>query len=210
MSSRDSNSLAASSRSQSQTWRWISGNGNRRRSGRGGRSPPRPTRAGSFTPTLPLAPDQEAVRQHHAHRVPVEATPLPPLVLVPAQQLLGLLVIPLHPMPPVRVLHHPPQGRIRTEVAPGVPPLAIRGILGDQPARPTPPRRRHAPAAQRHEAAPHPALAPLAPRHLSPRPRRLRPGQDIGPSHLPAAPSPRRSRRGRRRRTAGGASPSPP
>src|SRR5512135_807193 len=135
MSSRTSNSLAAARRSQSQTWRWTSGSDNRRRSGRGGKSPPRSSRAGSFLPALPLLPDQEAVRQHHAHRMPMEALPPPALILVPAQQPLGLFVILLHPVSPVRVLHQPLQRHRRPEVAPVVPALAVRGPLPDQPAR---------------------------------------------------------------------------
>src|SRR5512135_1819435 len=141
MSSRNSNSLAASRRSQSQTWRWTSGSVNRCRSGRGGKSPPRSSRAGSFLPPLPLLPDQEAVRQHHAHGVPLEALPQPALILVPAPQSLGLFVILLHPVSPVRVLHQPLQRHLRPEVAPVVPALAVRGLLPNQPARPTPPRR---------------------------------------------------------------------
>src|SRR3954452_11935644 len=117
MISRNSNSLAASSRSPSQTWRWTSGNDSRRRSGRGGKSPPRSSRAGSLLPLLPLAPDQEAVRQHHADRVPVEARPQPPLVLIPAEQPLRFLMILLHPVPAVGVLHHLLQRRVRAEVA---------------------------------------------------------------------------------------------
>src|SRR5439155_17975818 len=136
MSSRDSNSLAASSRSQSQTWRCTSGRDTRRRSGRGGKSPPRSSRAGALLPLLPLMPDQEAVRQHHADRVAVEARPQPPLVLVPAQQPLGFLVILLHPVPPVGILHHLLQRRLRAEVAPEVAPLPIGAILPDQPADP--------------------------------------------------------------------------
>src|SRR3954454_13537383 len=187
MISRNSNSLAASSRSQSQTWRWTSGNDSRRRSGRGGKSPPRSSRAGSSLPLLPLAPDQDAIRQHHTHRMPVEASPQPALILVPAQEPLGLLVILLHPVPPVRVLHHPLQRHRRPKVAPGVPPLAVGAILPDQPARPTPTRRRHPPTAGRNEAPAHPAPAPLPPGHRTPRPRRLRRDQVIGPAHGLAA-----------------------
>src|SRR4051812_46849720 len=58
--------------------------------------------------------------------------PEPALVLVPTQQLLGLLMISLDPVPPVRVLHHPLQGDVRAEVAPVVPPLTVRGVLADQ------------------------------------------------------------------------------
>ena len=155
MNSRDSNSLAASSRSQSQIWRCTSGSDTRRRSGRGGKSPPRSSRAGSLLPLLPLLPDQEAVRQHHAHRVPVEARPQPALILVPAQQPLGLLVVLLHPVPPVRVLHHPLQRHLRPEVAPVVPPLAV--------AR-RPPR-----SASPHDAAP--TTSPASTRSATNRPR---------------------------------------
>src|SRR4051794_14297392 len=145
MSSRDNNSLAASSRSQSQTWRCTSGRDTRRRSGRGGKSPPRPSRAGAPLPLLPLTPDQEAVRQHHADRVPMEARPQPPLVLIPAEQPLGLLMILLHPVSAVGILHHLRQRRARAEVAPEVAPLPIGAILPDQPADPAPAVRPHPP-----------------------------------------------------------------
>src|SRR4051812_20656640 len=151
MNSRNSNSLAPSTRSQSQICRCTSGSGTRRRSGRGGKSPPRSSRAGSLWSSAPLLPDQEAVGQHHAHRVSVESRPQPALILVPAQQLLGLLVISLYPVPPVRVLHHPTQGHLRPEVAPVVTPLAVGGVLTDQPARTTTPRGHHPPAARRDE-----------------------------------------------------------
>ena len=98
MSSRNSNSLAASSRSQSQTWRCTSGSDIRRRSGRGEKGAVVGP-AGSLLSLLPLLSDQKTVRQHHTHRVPVKARPQPPLILVPAQQTFGLLVILLHPMP---------------------------------------------------------------------------------------------------------------
>src|SRR5271166_4414060 len=38
-----------------------------------GKSPPRSARAGSLLPLLPFLPHQEAVGQHHRHRVPVES-----------------------------------------------------------------------------------------------------------------------------------------
>ena len=160
MSSRDNNSLAASSRSQSLICRCTSGSDSLRRSGRGGKSPPRPTRAGSLLSLLPLTPHQETVRQHHTRCMPVEAAPLPALILVPAQQPLGLLVILLHPVPSVRVLHHPLQQRLRTEVAPVVPPLAIRGILADsQPAR----RRPDDVTRQQRTATKRPRIQPWLP-----------------------------------------------
>src|SRR5271165_1989418 len=123
MSSRNTDSLAASWRSQSQICRWISGSVLRRRSARGGKSPPRSARAGSLLPLLPFLPHQEAVGQHHRHRVPVEASPPSALVLVPAQEPLGLLVVLLHPVPPMRVLHHRLQRHPRPEVAPVIPTL---------------------------------------------------------------------------------------
>src|SRR4029079_8428943 len=100
--------------------------------------PPRASRAGALLPPLPLVPDQEAVRQHHADRVPVEARPQPPLVLVPAQQPLRFLVILLHPVPPMRILHHLLQRRVRAEVAPVVTPLLVGAILPGQPAQSAP------------------------------------------------------------------------
>src|SRR3954467_12825015 len=175
MNSRNSNSLAASRRSQSQTWRCTSASDTRRRSGRGGKSPPRAPRAGSLLPLLPLMPDQEAVPQHHAHRVPVEARPQPPLVLVPAQQFLRLLVILLHPVPPVGILHHLLQRRARAEVAPEVAPLPVAAILPDQPADPARAVRPHPPAADRHEPPTRPARSRPPPPASSGPPRTAHP-----------------------------------
>src|SRR5579864_7797663 len=106
MSSCSSNSLAPWWRSQSQIRRWISGSGNRRRSGRGGKSPAGTAPPSLLHPLLVLLPHQEAIGQHHHHRVAVEARPQPPLILVPAQKALGLLVELLHPVSAVRVTHH--------------------------------------------------------------------------------------------------------
>src|SRR5271166_519220 len=153
-----------------------------------GKRAPWSARADSLLSLLPLLPDQKTVRQHYAHRVPVKARPQPSLILVPAQQTFGLFVILLHPMPTMRVLYHPLQRYLRTEVAPVVPPLAVGGILTDQPARTTMPRGRHAPATLPDKAPAHPALASLPPGYRAPRPRRLRPHQDVGPSRRPAAP----------------------
>src|SRR5271166_2416249 len=58
-----------------------------------GKRASRSAHAGSLLALLPLVPDQETVRQHHTHRVPMKARPQPPLVLVPAQQTFGLLVM---------------------------------------------------------------------------------------------------------------------
>src|SRR5947209_19715836 len=97
--------------------------------------------------------------------MPVEARPESALVLVPAQQALGLLMISFHPVSPMGVLHQPLQGQIRPEVAPVIPSLAIGGILADQPARSSPPRRGHPPDPPGDELAAHPAPTPLPPRH---------------------------------------------
>ena len=84
---------------------------------------------GSPLSLLELLPHQETVRQHHQHTVPVETGPQPALILVPAQQFLGFLVKPLHPVPAMRVLHHPHQRRMRPEVAPVVASLAVAADL---------------------------------------------------------------------------------
>src|SRR5215813_4533841 len=125
MRSRSFSSRGACSRSQSQIRRWTSGRDTRLRSGRGGKSPARAPARGYLLPLLPLLDDQETVGQQHQHTVAVKAGPQPALVLVPAQQPLGLLVELLHPVAPVRVLHHLPQGRRGAEVAPVVPPLVL-------------------------------------------------------------------------------------
>src|SRR5262249_3374338 len=119
-----SNSWAAARRNQSPIRRWISGSGRRGRSGRGGKSPALDPTPAHPPPLPPLLPDQEGGCQHHGHSVAVEAGPQPPLVLIPAQQAFGLLVVLLHPVAPVRVAHHRLQPRPRAQVAPVV--LAVR------------------------------------------------------------------------------------
>src|SRR5262249_22230620 len=161
MSSCNSNSTAPWRRSQSQICRCTSGSDTRRRSLRGGKSPPGTAPAGLLRAPVELLPDQEAVGQHHTHPAAVEAPPQPPPVLVPATQPLGLLVVLLHPVPPVRVAHQRLQRRPRPEVAPVV--LALRPgvparLLADQPARPALAIGQDPEAAQGHEAPPQPAL----------------------------------------------------
>src|SRR5215831_1419461 len=166
MAFRASLSRRAASRSQSTTWRCTSGSATRRRSGRGGKRPARTTTPALLLSLLPLPPDQVAVRQHHGHGVAVEPRPQTALVLVPAQQPLGLLVVPLHPVPPVGILGHRGQGHRRTEVAPVVLParlLARRLPLTDEPAEVPAAVGRDAPAPHRREPAPQPALAALPP-----------------------------------------------
>jgi hypothetical protein len=190
MNSRHSNSLAASRRSQSTICRCTSGSDTRRRSGRGGKSPPWATRAGSFRPALPFAPDQKAVRQHHTDGMPVEPLPPPTLILVPAQQPLGLLMKPLHPVPPVRVFHQASQGRIRPQVTPVILPLPFRRLLTDQPAQAAVARGPDPPGAHRDEPAAQPAVTPVTPRDGAPRPRRKGPDPIISPLDRPAVAAP--------------------
>src|SRR3954467_13700833 len=154
-----------------------------------GERAPWPARAGSLLSSSPLVPHQEAVRQHDGHRMAVEARPQPALVLVPPQQPLGLLMILLHPVPPMGVFHQPLKRHVRPESAPVVPPLAIGGVLTDQPAHLAAPRRGHPPGPQGDELPAHPAWAPLPPGDRPPRPRRLRPDQLIGPPGPPAPPA---------------------
>ena len=198
MSSRNSNSLAASSRSQSQIRRWTSGRGRPSAVRPRGKKPGGGVPAGSLLPLLPLLPHQETVRQHHQHRVAVEApstagpgtgpspaTPWPPREL-------------LHPVTPVRVLHHPLQRHFRPEVAPVVLPLASEASspISQPSARRA--RRRHPPAAERDEAAP--SASPCCPRASgsSATSRRLRRQHRLGPpSRAVARSAPPRSRRGR-------------
>src|SRR5512143_1354475 len=171
MNSSAANSRIASRRSQSITWRCTSGSDTRRRSGRGGKRPAGTTTPALLLPLMPLLPDQEAVGQHHTDRMPMEPRPQPALVLVPAQQALGLLGVPLHPVPPVRVLDHRRQRLLRPEVTPVIlllPALTTPRPLPDQPAQPAPALRRHPPATHRREPAPPPAGAPLPPAHGSP------------------------------------------
>src|SRR5512142_146363 len=126
MNSSAPNSRIASRHSQSITWRCTSGSDRRRRSGRGGKRPACPTTPARLLPLLPLLSDQEGVGQHHTDGMPMEPRPQTALVLVPAQQALGLLVVPLHPVPPVRVLDHPRQRLLRPEVTPVI--LRLPGL----------------------------------------------------------------------------------
>ena len=177
MSSRPSHSRTASNRSQSLTWRWTSGSGTRRRSGRGGKSRPRAAGPGARPPQPELLPHQERVRQHHRDRVPVEPGPQPPLVLVPPEQPLRLLVVLLDPVPPVGVPDQPLQRHLRAEVAPvELPPLVLpaRLPLPDQPPDVPLAVGRHPPAPHGGEPAPQPPLAPLPPPDRPPHPGRQR------------------------------------
>src|SRR5215471_18226126 len=194
MSSCSSNSLAPWRRSQSQIRRGVSGSDARRRSLRGGKSPPGTSPAGSLRTLLVLLPDQEAVGQHHRHRVAVEAGPQATLILIPAQQPLGLLMVLFHPVPTVPVFDQCFQPCPRPEVTPVILALRFRvapRLLPDQPARPTPAIGPHPPAAQRHEPAVQPALAPLTPADRTPRRRWLRCHHGVHSLSRAATPAPR-------------------
>ena len=163
-------SRSASRRCSSLTSRCTSGTLTLRRSGRGGRSSAWPTRTSALT-SLPLAPDQETVRQHHRRRMAMEAQPQPTLILIPTQLSFGLLMELLDPMTPVRVLDHLRQRPLGTEVAPKrLPslPLAAPLTLADQPAPVPLTVGRHPPTPQRHEPSAQPLLAPLPPTHRPP------------------------------------------
>ncbi len=184
MKLRASSSRRASRRSQSTTWRWISGRDTRRRSGRGGKSPPGATTTPPGLPRLPFLPDQGAVGQHHRRRMPMGPGPHPPLILVPAQEPLGLLVEPLHPVASVGVLDPLSQRHPRPEVAPVVLPaplLARRRPLADQPTEVSPAVRGHTPAPQGREPTPQPALAAFPPADGPPGRARQRLQQHLGP-----------------------------
>src|SRR6266508_564475 len=189
MSSRSSNSLAPWRRSQSQIRRWIFGSDTRRRSRRGGKRPALSTASAYPLPLRELLPHQEAVGQQHTHRVSVEAGPQPSLILVPAQQSLGLLVELLHPVPPVRVAHHLRQRCLGAEVAPVVTSLAVRAVLPDQPTRPTLAVGPNPPAAHGHAERPQPTLAALTPTDAPPGLLRLPLDQDVGVDGQPATPA---------------------
>ena len=164
-------SRRASRRCSSLTWRCTSGTLTLPRSGRGGKSPAWPTRPSTLTPP-PLAPDQEAVRQHHRRRMAMEARPQPPLILIPTQLPFGLLMELLDPVPPVGVLDHLRQRPLGTAVAPKRLPsllLAAPLTLADQPAPVPLTVGRHPPTPQGHEPSPQPLPAPLSPSHRPPR-----------------------------------------
>src|SRR5262249_37580665 len=158
----------------------IAGGGGRGGGGGGGKRRALRPAPGLLLPLLPFLPHQEAVGEHHRHGVAVEARPQPPLILVPAQQPLGLLVILLHPVPPVRVAHHLSQRCLRAQVGPVVTPLAVAAVLPDQPARPPPAVGSHPPAPPPPPppapppptTAPSPHPSPPAPRRPPPQPRR--------------------------------------
>ena len=171
MSSCNSNSRAACQRSQSQICRWTCGRGIRRRSFRGGKSPARTASTGLLLALLPLLPHQKTVGQHHRHRVAVKPRPQSTLILVPTQELLGLLMVLLHPVSPVRVFHQRRQRRPWPQVTPVV--LAVRrwisaGLFADQPTLAALASGLHPPTTQGHKASLQPTFAALTPADRAP------------------------------------------
>src|ERR1700739_1367816 len=104
MSSNSINSRRAARRSHSLTRRWSSGSGTRRRSGRGGKSGPRPAAQLASLALAPFQPHQKTIAQHDGDGVAMKAIPAPPLILLPAQLGFGCLMILLDPVAAVRLL----------------------------------------------------------------------------------------------------------
>src|SRR5215470_11323875 len=104
MSSNSINSRMAAQRSHSLTRRWSCGSGTRRRSGRGGKSGPRPPTHLAALPLPPFQPHQKTIAQHYGDGVAMKAIPAPPLILIPAQLGFGFLMILLHPVATVGIL----------------------------------------------------------------------------------------------------------
>src|SRR6516165_3516224 len=137
MSSNSINSRMAARRSHSLTRRWSSGSGTRRRSGRGGKSRPRPSAHCALLALPPFQPHQKTIAQHHCDGVAMKAIPASSLILIPAQLGFSFLMILLNPVAAVGILDHPGQRRGGREITPEilpVPVLAAAGALPQQPA----------------------------------------------------------------------------
>src|SRR5215472_3349189 len=136
MSSNSINSRMAAQRSHSLTRRWSSGSGRRRRSGRGGKSGPRPSTPPALLALPPFQPHQKTIAQHYGDGVAMKAIPAPSLILIPAQLGFGFLMILLDPVAAVRILDHQGQRHGGREVTPEIlplPMLAPSGALTEQP-----------------------------------------------------------------------------
>ncbi len=88
---------------------------------------------------FPLAPSQEAVCDHHNNCVPMEAYPLPSLVLSPSQLVLGIFVEPIYVPTWMNILHHLLQlginRKVREVIFPIPLPLSIAWSLTDEPTQ---------------------------------------------------------------------------
>src|SRR5512141_3255584 len=118
------NSCSAAVSKRFTTRRWMAASDWRRRSRRGGKDAARatpPLHPFAFTP---FQPDQETVGQHDQCGVPMEAMPQPTLILIPAQQALGLFMKLFNPVAAMCIFHHGLQRRVEWKVAPEVLPLA--------------------------------------------------------------------------------------
>ncbi len=174
MSSSSLNSRMAARRSHSLTRRWTSGRDTRRRSGRGGKTGPRPAAHLSLLPLPPFQPDQSAVAQPHCNRLPVKALPAPPRILLPAQLRFRFFLILPHPVATMGILDpYGPRRRDRA-VTPAifpVPVLTAPGAVPDQPAAVAGALPLHPPAAPRAKLRSPPSFHPFAARdfafHLS-------------------------------------------
>ena len=178
------NSRMAAQRNHSLSRRWTSGSGIRRRSGRGGKSGPRPSAHPASLPLPPFQPHQKTIAQHYCDGVAMNAIPAPSLILILAQLGFGFLMILLHPVATMRILDHRGQhcrGReITPEILP-VPVLAAAGALPQQPATMAVASAIRPPATQRAKLRPPPAFGPFAPGDGLPVPPRLRHQHGSGP-----------------------------
>src|SRR6266540_4546642 len=169
-----SSSIASTSKA-SHTCRWICASEQRRRSGRGGKRrtwPPYSTRL--RLPLLPFLPDQKTVTQHDQGSMAMETMPQSPLILIPSQQLFGILKKALDLMSPMHVLDQHLQRCRGPEVTPVIAAIAAH------------PRQR--------SFANQPADLPLALAILTPRPHGMELGSQppmtaFAPADGPPAPT---------------------
>jgi hypothetical protein len=178
MSSKSINSRMAAQRSHSLTRRWSSGSGTRRRSGRGGKSGPRPAAHFALLALVHFQPPhQKTIAQHDGDSVPMKAIQASSLILIPAQLGFSFLMILLDPVAAVGILDHLGQRHGGREITPEilpVPVLAACGALPNQPPDMAGAIAIHPPAAQCAKLGPPPALGPFAPCHGLPVLARLR------------------------------------
>src|SRR5215470_4958101 len=181
-----SNSRMAARRSHSLSRRWTSGSGIRRRSGRGGKSGPRPSAHCALLALSHFQPHQKTIAQHYGDGVAMKAIPAPPLILIPAQLGFGFLMILLDPVAAVGILDHQGQRRGGREITPEILPVAVlaaAGALAEQPAEMAGAIAVHPPAAQRDKLRPPPAFGSFAPGNGLPVPERLCRQHRLGPEH---------------------------
>src|SRR5215471_19112803 len=124
MSSNSINSRMAARRSHSLMRRWNSGSGTRRRSGRGGKSRPRPSAQPAALALPPFQPHQKTIAQHDGDGVAMKTIPAPSLILIPAQLGFGFLMILLNPVATVGILDYRGQRHRGREVTPEILPVS--------------------------------------------------------------------------------------